>query len=250
MARAASDGHNVVLVVATHGEHGEPVPGVLQPDEPLWERRVAETHRSAELLGVSRVEFLGYRDSGMMGEPTNDDPASFWQARPDEAAGRLAGLLSDVEADVLTIYDDHGGYGHPDHIQVHRVGLLAARTVGVADVFEATMNRTHIAELLAEQAALVASDEPVAAEAVAVDNISEPDFGSAEHDITHAVDVLDHLEVKRSAMLAHASQIGPDSMFVTLPPDHFARAFGTEWYIRSGQKRLSGAPFITDLLTR
>jgi LmbE family N-acetylglucosaminyl deacetylase len=75
MALAARAGHRVVLVLGTRGEQGEPVPGVLAEGEQLWERRVVETHRSAEILGVERVEFLGYEDSGMMGEPTTPTPA-------------------------------------------------------------------------------------------------------------------------------------------------------------------------------
>lgn len=247
MARAAAEGHTVVLVVATHGELGEPVPGVLKPGEELWERRVAETHRSADILGVSEVHFLGYRDSGMVGEPTNDDPRCFWQADVDEAANRLAAILTAVDADVVTIYDDHGGYGHPDHIQVHRVGLEAARRAGVANVFEATMNRTHIARLMAEQEAVVAAD-PEAADDAAGTGAPEPDLGSPEELITHAVDVGDYLGAKRSAMFAHASQIGPDSMFAALPPPSFAEAFGTEWYIRTGATRAPGAPFGTHLV--
>src|SRR5262245_29378453 len=73
MAKAAASGHRVVLVVATRGELGEPVPGVLAEGEPLWRRRVAETQQSAGVLGAERVEFLGYEDSGMMGEPTNEN---------------------------------------------------------------------------------------------------------------------------------------------------------------------------------
>ena len=89
-----------------------------------------------------RVEFLGYVDSGMMGEPENDEPGCFWQADVDEAAERLAAILREEDADVLTIYDDHGGYGHPDHIQVHRVGGRAAELAGRRRTsFEATMNR-------------------------------------------------------------------------------------------------------------
>src|SRR5262245_58329780 len=126
MARAKRDGHRVVLVSATRGELGEFAPDSLAPGEQLVDRRVAELHASAAVLGVDRVEFLGYRDSGMMGEPTNDDPDAFWSADIEQAAGRLARLLEAEHADVLTIYDDHGNYGHPDHIQVHRVGVRAA----------------------------------------------------------------------------------------------------------------------------
>ena len=133
MLIASQAGHRVVLVLATRGEQGEPVEGVLTPGEALWERRVKESHESAEILGVHRVEFLGYKDSGMMDDPANDDPDCFWQADRGEAAARMAAILREESADVLTIYDPHGGYGHPDHIQVHRIGLAAfyaARDLG------------------------------------------------------------------------------------------------------------------------
>src|SRR3954469_7173644 len=93
MAKAAKEGHRVVLVTATRGEHGEVAEGFLEPGEALWERRVRETEAAAEILGVSRVEFLGYVDSGMIGTSTNDAPESFWQADIDEAAERLAKIL-------------------------------------------------------------------------------------------------------------------------------------------------------------
>jgi LmbE family N-acetylglucosaminyl deacetylase len=130
MARAAAAGHRVVLVVATRGEHGEVDDGFLDEGEALGARRERETLASAEVLGAARVAFLGYTDSGMMGTPTNDDPGCFWRADVEEAAGRLAAILTEEGADILTVYDDNGGYGHPDHIQVHRVGLRAARWRG------------------------------------------------------------------------------------------------------------------------
>ena len=132
LARAAAAGHRVVLVFATRGELGEPVPGVLEPGEQLAMRRSAECYASAAVLGAKRVEFLGYTDSGMMGEPSNDAPYCFWQADVEHAARRLAVILDEEEPDVLTIYDDNGGYGHPDHIQVHRVGRRAAELAGRA----------------------------------------------------------------------------------------------------------------------
>src|SRR3954464_1255431 len=85
MAKAAKDGHRVVLVVATKGEHGEVPDGFLADGEALWERRVRETHASAEILGAQRVEFLGYVDSGMMGTPENDKAGALWTAPPDQA---------------------------------------------------------------------------------------------------------------------------------------------------------------------
>ena len=141
LAKAAKDGHRVVLVFGTKGEHGEVEDGFLEPGETLAERRVKETQRSAEILGAARVEFLGYVDSGMMGTPENDAPNSFWQADIDEAAAKLAAILKEEDADVLTVYDDHGVYGHPDHIQVHRVGVRAAELAGTPRVYESTANR-------------------------------------------------------------------------------------------------------------
>lgn len=240
MAKAKADGHRVVLVLATRGEHGEPVPGVLRHGEELWQRRVQETYRSAEELGVDRVEFLGYRDSGMMGEPSNDDPASFWQADVAAAADRLAAILRDERADLVVVYDDHGGYGHPDHIQVHRVGVEAARRAAVAKVYEATMNRDHILRGI-EEGAYAGDDFEDRRRRIEMDG-----FGSPEALITHAVDVSAFIDRKRASMMSHASQIAPDSFFLDMPPGVFARAFGVEWYIERGHVR-NGGPFCTDL---
>jgi len=243
MAKAAAAGHRVVLVTATRGEHGEPVPGVLTDGEPLWQRRVDETHRSAEILGVDRVEFLGYEDSGMMGESTNDNPACFWQADVDEAGERLAAILRDVDADVLTIYDDHGNYGHPDHIQVHRVGRRAAELLGLEHVFQATMNRDAIVRALRERGeffdGLDESERPQIDE--------DTDMGSPEAIITHGVDVSGYVNAKRGSMKAHRSQIADSNFFLAMPDEAFAVAFGTEWFIAHGAGRSPDEPFGDDL---
>src|SRR5437660_1172798 len=154
LAKAAKDGHRVVLVFGTKGEHGEVEEGFLDEGEALAERRVQETHRSAEILGASRVEFLGYVDSGMMGTPENEAPNSFWQADIEEAAGRLAAILTDEDADVLTIYDNHGVHGHPDHIQVHRVGVRAAELAATPRVYESTANRDAVQNGMREAEAM------------------------------------------------------------------------------------------------
>lgn len=226
IARASADGHRVVLVFGTRGECGEVADGFLGGAETLGQRRVSETHASAAALGVPRVEFLGYHDSGMMDEPTNDDPACFWQADLSEAADRLAAILSEEGADVLTVYDDHGGYGHPDHIQVHRVGHRAAELAGTPHVFESTMNRDHLRRIM-EQAA---AENP---DLEGPDVSEDSDFGSPESIITTTVDVSAHLAAKRASMAAHASQIVEDSFFLTMPEDAFRAAFGQEWFIRT-----------------
>ncbi len=238
MANAAAAGHQVVIVLATRGEQGEPVAGVLDDDEHLHHRRSDEAEEAARILGVERVEFLDYIDSGMMGEPTNDNPDSFWQADVDQAAGRLATLLRSLRADVLTIYDDHGGYGHPDHIQVHRVGSAAARLAGTGAVFEATMNRTELMKQQAEAPDLPAD--------LSEDEIAQ--FGTHEHELTHAVRVGGAIELKRKAMTAHRSQISDDSFFLAMDPSQFSRAFGTEWFIEHGANSHSAGPRFVNLL--
>ena len=229
MAKAAKDGHRVVLVVATKGEHGEVPEGFLDPGEELWQRRVKETEASAAILGVERVEFLGYIDSGMIDTPENDKPGSFWTADVEEAADRLATILREEQADIVTIYDSHGGYGHPDHIQVHRVGQRAAELAGTPKVYQATINRDHIIRGMAERASMM----PEGSEMPDFD--AAPDFGSSESVITGAVDVTEFLDHKRRAMQAHASQISEQSFFLQMPPEGFAYGFGTEWFIRDGQ---------------
>jgi len=232
IARAVAEGHRVVLVVATNGDHGE-VPDDLAPGESLVDRRRAETARSAEVLGVHRLEWLGYADSGMTGWEQNDHEHSFWQAPVDEAAVRLAAILDEETADVLTTYDWHGNYGHPDHIQVHRVGHRAAEMAGTRAVFEATMNRDHIGRVMAMAAELGSpgSDEVFDPNAPADDG--NP-FGMSEDELTHAVDVTGYLGQKRDSMRCHRSQITDTSFFLEMPSEAFTTAFGTEWFIKVG----------------
>ena len=223
MARAKSDGHRVVLVAATRGELGEHAPDALEPGELLVDRRVAELLAAAEILGADRVEFLDYLDSGMAGEPTNDAPGSFASADIDEAAARLARILDEEQADVLTIYDENGNYGHPDHIQVHRVGVRAAELARTPRVYEATANRDHLQRMMA-----MMPQDPDAPETPAdLDTL-----GVTEENITTTVDVRDFVDRKRAAMAAHASQIPDDSFFLQLPLEAFREAFGWEWFIR------------------
>ncbi|MFN8037494.1 MAG: PIG-L family deacetylase [Acidimicrobiia bacterium] len=228
MARAAADGHRVVLVVATRGELGEVAEGVLADGEALWQRRVAETYASADILGVSRVEFLGYHDSGMLGEPTNDAPGSFWSAPVDEAAARLAEILREESADVLTVYDSHGVYGHPDHVQVHRVGVRAAQLAGTPRVYETTLNRDHVMRLAQ---AMRDFDLP---EGATMPDVHDLQMGVHEHLITTTVDVRDFVDRKRAAMAAHGSQITEEMFFLAMPIEAFREAFGYEWFIRHG----------------
>ncbi len=226
MAKAAEEGHRVVLVVATKGEHGEVDEGFLDPGEELWQRRERETQAAAAILGVARVEFLGYVDSGMMGRPENDLPDSFWRADVEEAAARLAAILSEEATDILTIYDENGNYGHPDHIQVYRVGLRAAELAGTPRVYMNTINRDAMRrafEQLADSGAEVPGE-------IDPDDLST--LGVPEERITTTVDVKPWIPRKRAAMAAHASQISETSFFLAMSPEFFEAGFGQEWFIR------------------
>ena len=232
IAQAAALGHRVVLVLATGGEVGKVADGFLDHGETLAERRVAETERAAEILGIARIEWLGYRDSGMVDTDDNHVEGSFWTADVDDAASRLASILRDESAEVLTIYDEHGNYGHPDHIQVHRVGVRAAEIAGTPRVYEATINRDRVQEFARER-----FDEMLASGMEIPGGVEDPEhitMGTPAAEITTAVDVSDFVGAKRRALASHASQVDESSFFLAMPQEAFGEMFGTEWFIRRG----------------
>ena len=224
MASLAAEGHRVVLVTATRGELGEVADGILEAGESLGERRATELAEAASVLGVARQLFLGYHDSGMEGEDSNARPDCFATADGDEAADRLAGILVEESADVLVVYDEHGGYGHPDHVQVHTVGMAAAERAGTPVVYMTTMDRGFMLELRRRAAESEFGPE---------DNLEGADtMGEPSERITTEVDVRSYVETKREAMRAHASQIGEESFFLSMPDDLFTEVWGQEWFIR------------------
>ncbi len=239
MAAASAAGHRVVLVVATRGEVGRVAGDFLADGEALADRRWHELARSALELGVRRLEWLGYRDSGS-DDPTDTtdrgaaDPAQrFVHADVEVAAARLAEILAEEHADVLTTYDPNGGYGHPDHVQVHRVGQRAGELAGTPIVLEATINRDLI-RMGADLAESLGFELPPEFSPDSFDHWYTP-----ADELTHAVDVRAHLAAKRASMEAHASQAtGADpgstrsfGSFLSLPPDYFELAFGTECFV-------------------
>lgn len=237
MARASAEGHRVVLVVCTNGEHGE-VPDDLADGETLVARRQAETRCSAAYLGVHRIVWLGYRDSGMTGWEQNDDPRSFLRADVDEAADRLAAVLREEQADIVVVYDWHGVYGHPDHIQVHRVGHRAADRAETPRRFEVTFNRDRAYD---DMAVMVESDIPGFEDFDPAGPADDGNpFGTPAAEIDLAVDVSSYLAAKRAALACHASQVTDIGMFLALPEEVFARLFSTEWYIEPGASTGTG----------
>ena len=225
MARLAAEGHRVVLVTATRGELGEIPEGLLTSGQTLAERRADELARACQLLGVSRQVFLDYHDSGMEDDPNNAAPGCFAMADLEEAAGALAAILIEEASDVLVVYDEHGGYGHPDHVQVNRVGMRARTLAQVPGLYFATMNRDFFRDLAGRM-------KEAGIDAPGDDSEGLETMGEPASRLTTVVDVTAFLDTKREAMRAHASQISETSFFLALPDELFTTVWGQEWYIR------------------
>jgi LmbE family N-acetylglucosaminyl deacetylase len=233
MARAVADGHRVVVVFATNGDHGEP-PADLSDGETVVERRRLEALASAEVLGLHRVAWLGYADSGMSGWEQNHHDGSFFRADLDEAAGRLAALLDEESADVLVGYDWHGGYGHPDHVKVHQLVHRAAELAGARPrLLESTMNRDVMRQMFTLASAAGVSGSEWDPDAPMDDG--NP-LGTPEAEIHWQVDVTDYLAQRRAALTAHASQTTDVGVMLAMPDEVFALMFGTEHYIEPGRE--------------
>lgn len=230
-ARAAAEGHRVVVVTCTDGDFGHR-PADLADGASLVDRRRVETARSIEILGVHRHVWLGYADSGMTGWAENQGPNAFWAAPVDEAAERLAAVLREEQADVVVVYDWHGGYGHPDHVQVHRVGHRAAELAGVSRVLESTFNRDAWAAS-AERFAEIDPDAAAEFDPNQPGDDGNP-MGTPEAEITLGVDVTPWAALKQRALGAHASQVDDAVAMAAMPADVFADVFGTEWFIEPG----------------
>ncbi len=235
MARLAAEGHRVVLVVATAGEHGLAAADATR-GAGLGTVRRAELQTSARVLGCARVEWLGYADSGLGADQAaghvttaQTGPEPFADADVETAARRLAELLDAERADLLTSYDPAGGYGHRDHVQVHRVGLRAAQLAGTRRLLEATVDRDLLLRAL-RVAGLVYRFPPE------FDRASVRRAYTPAARITHRVNVRRYAAAKRASMAAHASQAAGGGSERTLaalqrlPPAVFRWVLGTEWY--------------------
>ena len=240
MARAVEEGHRVVLVYATNGDHGSPAEDMAE-GETVVERRRKEAAESARVLGTARVAWLGYADSGMTGWEQNDVDGSFHGADPVIAGQALADILDEENADVVVGYDWHGSYGHPDHVKVHNVLHRAVSLAkGSPRVFESTMNRDALREQMrqAREAGLIPEGEGFDPDAGGDDG--NP-LGMAERDISFRVDVSAYLDTKRAALGAHASQ--PDAAgILAMPAEAFNAGFGTEHYIDVAAMQAGGLP--------
>ena len=204
MARYAAEGAQVTLVTCTLGELGEIIPPDLahlgaDAEDRLGEYRIGELDAACAALGVADHRFLGgqgrWRDSGMMGTEANDDPRCFWRADPDQAADALLGVIREVRPQVMVTYDADGFYGHPDHIQAHRVAWRAFQRAGDYG--------------LAKFYATAAPDSD---------------------QVTTEIDATAYLGRKQAAMRAHATQITVDPPYFALSNQVRHDLRGVEYY--------------------
>ncbi|GLY87786.1 GlcNAc-PI de-N-acetylase [Actinoallomurus iriomotensis] len=233
-ARYAEEGVRTVLVTCTNGEQGDG-PGGVKPGEPghdeeaVRETRLAELRDSVTHLGIQHVELLGYRDSGMVGWDANSRDDVFANVPLAQSAAKLTALMDKYRPQVVVTYDENGGYGHPDHIQAHRIAVVAA---------EAQRERRGLPHKLYHTAmprSRFRAMGPLLQEA-GVDfdfNFDElpEDFGTPDEKVTTYVDVRPYVDRKRKALAAHASQ-ADNIFFLRLPDDLLPQVLGTEAFVR------------------
>jgi N-acetyl-1-D-myo-inositol-2-amino-2-deoxy-alpha-D-glucopyranoside deacetylase len=247
MASYAAAGAHVTLVTCTLGELGEIIPPQLGHlavgrEDRLGEYRVGELARACAALGVSDHRFLGgpgrWRDSGMMGLASNRAPGCFWQADPAEAAAELAAVLREVRPQVVVTYDENGFYGHPDHIQAHRVAWRAFAGSGLA-AQGAKFYATAMPRSVLAQAIKLGPDAPPGFRAVA--DVAELPFGVPDEQVTTEIDGTAYLAAKTAAMRAHATQISVAGGYYALSDGVGQRIEGREYYTQLAGPR-GGAP--------
>jgi LmbE family N-acetylglucosaminyl deacetylase len=239
LARYAAEGIQTVLVTCTDGGCGDG-PGGVKPGEPghdpaaVVEMRRAELQASCDVLNVSHLELLGYADSGMMGWSTNEAPHAFWNTDVDEAAARLAELIERYRPDVVVTYDEFGFYGHPDHIQAHRITMAAVARSGVpAKVYWTTVARSSIAEFGRVMRQLGADwDEPDSgSDSSSESGGPDPEIGLPDEEITTLVDTKEYGAQKFKALAAHASQ-SENIFFLRMGVEMFTDLMGIEAFVR------------------
>ncbi|HVE27825.1 MAG TPA: N-acetyl-1-D-myo-inositol-2-amino-2-deoxy-alpha-D-glucopyranoside deacetylase [Sporichthya sp.] len=247
MAKYAAEGAHVTLVTCTLGEEGEIlVPGLAHlaadQEDALGTHRIGELAEAMKSLGVTDNRFLGgpgrYRDSGMMGVEQNERPTCFWQADLDEASAHLVEVVREVRPQVLVTYDENGGYGHPDHIQAHRVSMRAAELAAdpafrpdlgaawtIAKIYWYAMPFSFL------QAGIDAMRAAGDTEFFnGVERVEDLGMGVPDELITTRLDAEEYIEAKIGAMRAHATQIAVDGPFFALSNNLGQKIWGVECF--------------------
>ncbi|MER5647405.1 N-acetyl-1-D-myo-inositol-2-amino-2-deoxy-alpha-D-glucopyranoside deacetylase [Streptosporangium sp. NPDC002524] len=245
IARYVAEGAHVCLVTCTLGEEGDVVPPELGHlaagrENRLGPYRVGELAVACAALGVADHRFLGgpgrWRDSGMMGSPSNDHPDCFYRADLDEAAAELVRVVREVRPHVIVTYDDNGYYGHPDHIQAHRVAWRAFEKASDPSFGEGEPwrpSRFYVTAMPLDELEHVVGTGPFKR----VGSVEEFGFGVPGERVTTRVDARAHLGAKITALRAHRTQLSVDGLFFALSDNVGQPALGMEYYTL-----LSGEP--------
>lgn len=241
LARYAAEGVHTVVVTCTGGEVGEISDPALATPENLAAVRARELAEACRILGVGEQISLGYRDSGMMGTPDNDHPDCFWQADLGAVTERLVAIVRRTRPDVIVAYNEIGDYGHPDHIQAHRIAVAAFDAAGDATRYPAqgpapwTPRKLYYSawprsqgELLRRLLAEAGIESPWSEG----DTEGEQDMGTPDELITTWVDARAWVDRTRAALAAHRTQMGPESFFMRIPPEIAHRVWGVEVFRR------------------
>jgi N-acetyl-1-D-myo-inositol-2-amino-2-deoxy-alpha-D-glucopyranoside deacetylase len=251
MAHYAAAGDQVTLVTCTLGEEGEiHVPELAQlaaaAGDQLGGYRLAELQRACAAMGVTDFRILGgagrYRDSGMMDTPANTHPRAFWGADLAEAAGYLLDIIREIRPQVVVTYDENGGYGHPDHIQSHRVAMRAvelatAEGIGPQKVYWSAIPISVLEAGMRQFAE--SSDNPFAG----VEKVEDLPFGVPDEKIAAQINGNDYAEQKLAAVRAHATQIPETSWLFTMASNFGSEFLGFEHYeLVAGTRGPGGGP--------
>jgi len=235
MAMYAALGASVTLVTCTRGEEGEVlIPELLHlaanATDSLGQHRVTELALAMKELGVADHRFLGegaklFRDSGMMGTDPNNRPDVFWQADLEEASDLLVQIIDEVKPHVLITYDEFGGYGHPDHIQAHRVAMRAAEK-SEWDIPKIYWNVMPVSVIQEGIDAMKGIDS----EFWGAEKAEDLPFAKDDSFVHALVDGNAYVEKKMNAMKAHATQIAVDGPFFALSDNVGLQVWGNEYY--------------------
>ncbi|HET9076643.1 MAG TPA: PIG-L family deacetylase [Acidimicrobiales bacterium] len=241
LARYSAEGVRTVLVTCTDGGCGDG-PGGAKPGEPGHDRaavvaeRRRELERSCRALGVHVLETLDYPDSGMMGWADNDAPGSFWSTPVDEAASRLAGVMERYQPQVVVTYDPNGFYGHPDHIQAHRITVAAVEASGIPDkLYYTAVPRSMLADFGRRLADLGVDLGTPGGEG------PDPDWGTPDAEITTYLDVGPFTGVKFESLECHASQ-AENIFFVRMGREAFGELMAVETFVRARDRSGADVP--------
>ncbi|MHB1088417.1 MAG: PIG-L family deacetylase [Acidimicrobiales bacterium] len=238
----ANQGVRTVLVTCTNGEYGDALdgakPGTSDHDgDEVAKIRAVELSASVDVLGISRLVRLGYRDSGMVGWPQNDNPESFWSTPVADAAERLAEVLREERPQVIMTYNEFGFYGHPDHIQANRITLAALELIDFEPTLFYNAIPNSVMAMYRERWAQEEREQRAADEAKGVQRDPEPDdgeeldLGTPDEEITAVIDVSTVSDAKYDALAAHASQMS-GSFWMKMDRDQFRQVMGNEWFVR------------------